>query len=99
MNFKTMPLIALTIITCILSLSASADYVIHARQLINGVAKQAKESISIIIANNKIKAVKLGYIDPQEGQQLVDLKYHIVISEPMNMLVIAKNIFKNITFL
>ena len=90
MKFKavtqTTLMIVLTIITGIFSLPAmAADYVIHAGRLIDGASKQAKESVSIIINDNKIETIALGFIDPQSGQTLVDLKDHTVMPGLMDM--------------
>lgn len=85
---KTSLFKVLFVFTSVISVPTSAtdtSYVIHAGRLIDGVSKQAKESVSIIIANNKIKAVQPGYIDPQDGQQLVDLTDHTVMPGLMDM--------------
>ena len=90
MNFKetmkTKLLIVLAISTGVFSLSISAaDYVIHAGRLIDGVSKEAQKSVSIIITDNTIQSVNLGYIDPQDGQKLVDLKNQTVMPGLMDM--------------
>ena len=86
MTMRTKRLVVLAMITGIFSLPVSAaDYVIHAGRLIDGLSKKVRESVSIVITDNKIESVSSGYIDPQDLQKLVDLKAHTVMPGLMDM--------------
>ena len=61
------------------------DYMIHAGYLIDGFSEERRASVSIVVSSSKITAVHSGYIDPQNGQQLVDLKDSTVMPGLMDM--------------
>ena len=52
----------------------AAEYIIHAGRLIDGVSDRAKESVSVVVLNNEITAIKSGYLLPNKRQQVIDLK-------------------------
>jgi len=66
------------------SIAGDVFQVIHAGQLIDSVAKKPLAQRSILIKNNKIEAVKSGYVTP-DGYQIIDLKKQTVMPGLMDM--------------
>lgn len=67
------------------ALNAHAATYIHAGTLIDGVSAKAKTEKTIIVENNKITAIKSGYITPNVGDRLVDAKDKTVMPGLMDM--------------
>ena len=83
---KSIPLAFFTAIAIILPSPVVAnEYVIHAGRLITGIDKDITKSVSITIVDDKITAVQSGYIDPQQGQRLLDLTDSTVMPGLMDM--------------
>ena len=57
----------------------SADTLIHAKRLIDGVSDKVMESVSILIIDNKIVSIQNGFVIPNKSQRLVNLKNHTVM--------------------
>ena len=53
--------------------------IIHAGTLIDGVSKKAMTEKSIIVEGNQITSIENGYTDPNDGDQVIDLKNHTVM--------------------
>jgi len=70
----------------LLSLPALAEtYLIHAGHLIDGVADKPQKAVTVTVIDNKIHRVEPGYINPQNGQQLLDLKHATLMPGLMDM--------------
>jgi imidazolonepropionase-like amidohydrolase len=74
-------LTAMIAAACALGLSSAAltkDVVIHAGRLIDGVSKQPKSQMSILIKDDRITAVQAGFVTP-EGAEVIDLSNATVL--------------------
>lgn len=67
------------------ALNAHAATYIHAGTLIDGISAKAKTEKTIIVEDNKITAIKSGYITPNVGDRLVDAKDKTVMPGLMDM--------------
>ncbi len=67
------------------ALNAHAATYIHAGTLIDGISAKAKTEKTIIVEDNKIIAIKSGYITPNAGDRLVDAKDKTVMPGLMDM--------------
>ena len=81
------PLITLTIASALISssFSAAADTLIHAGKGFTGTSKTLQENMTIVVENNKIKAVKKGFAEALEGDTVIDLKTSTVMPGLMDM--------------
>lgn len=74
----------LGLITCaVFSHSAHSD-IIYAGTLIDGSGKAPRDTVSIVIEGNSIKAIKSGFIDPA-GDKVIDLRDYTVLPGLMDM--------------
>ncbi|TQV72890.1 amidohydrolase family protein [Aliikangiella marina] len=64
---------------------AATDYLIHAGRVLDVKQLEVNKSQSIRIKDNKIVAVLDGYVQPKEGEQVVDLKSKTVMPGLMDM--------------
>lgn len=67
------------------AIAMASETLIYAGRLIDGLSKHPKDSVSITVAGNTIKAIHSGYIDAQPGQQVLDLKDSTVMPGLMDM--------------
>ncbi|CAI4157068.1 Amidohydrolase [Alteromonas macleodii] len=81
------PLITLAIASALLSspFSTVADTLIHAGKVFTGTSNSLQENVTIVIEDNKIKAVKKGFAEAQEGDTVIDLKASTVMPGLMDM--------------
>ncbi len=54
------------------SVGVAKDIVIHAGRLIDGVSKQPRSKVSIVISKDRITAVQDGFVTP-DGAEVIDL--------------------------
>jgi len=64
------PLITLAVASALLSspFSTVADTLIHAGKVFTGTSNSLQENVTIVVEDNKIKAVKKGFAEAQEGE-------------------------------
>lgn len=81
------PLITLAVASALLSSPSStvADTLIHAGKVFTGTSKNLQENVTIVVEDNKIKAVKKGFAEPQEGDTVIDLRSSTVMPGLMDM--------------
>jgi imidazolonepropionase-like amidohydrolase len=81
------PLITLAIASALLSspFSTVADTLIHAGKVFTGTSNSLQENVTIVVEDNKIKAVKKGFAEAQEGDTVIDLKASTVMPGLMDM--------------
>ena len=81
------PLITLAIASALLSspFSTEADTLIHAGKVFTGTSKNLQENVTIVVEDNKIKAVKKGFAEAQEGDTVIDLRSSTVMPGLMDM--------------
>ncbi|MBT3133786.1 amidohydrolase family protein [Alteromonas sp. ALT199] len=81
------PLITLAITSALISspLSAVADTLIHAGKVFTGTSKSLQEKMTIVVEDNKIKGIKKGFIEAQEGDTVIDLTSSTVMPGLMDM--------------
>ncbi|MEM7265154.1 MAG: amidohydrolase family protein [Pseudomonadota bacterium] len=81
------PLITLAIASALLSspFSTVADTLIHAGKVFTGTSNSLQENMTIVVEDNKIKAVKKGFAEAQEGDTVIDLKTSTVMPGLMDM--------------
>jgi len=81
------PLITLAIASALLSspFSIVADTLIHAGKVFTGTSNSLQENVTIVVEDNKIKAVKKGFAKAQEGDTVIDLKTSTVMPGLMDM--------------
>ena len=81
------PLITLAVASALLSSSFStvADTLIHAGKVFTGTSNSLQENVTIVVDDNKIKSVKKGFAEAQEGDTVIDLKTSTVMPGLMDM--------------
>ena len=81
------PLITLAVASALLSspFSTIADTLIHAGKVFTGTSNSLQENVTIVVEDNKIKAVKKGFAEAQEGDTVIDLKTSTVMPGLMDM--------------
>ena len=81
------PLITLAVASTLLSspFSTVADTLIHAGKVFTGTSNSLQENVTIVVEDNKIKAVKKGFAEAQEGDTVIDLKTSTVMPGLMDM--------------
>ena len=81
------PLITLAVASALLSspFSTVADTLIHAGKVFTGTSNSLQENVTIVVEDNKIKAVKKGFAEAQEGDTVIDLKASTVMPGLMDM--------------
>ena len=81
------PLITLAVASTLLSspFSTVADTLIHAGKVFTGTSKNLQENVTIVVEDNKIKAVKKGFAEAQEGDTVIDLRSSTVMPGLMDM--------------
>ncbi|USI28713.1 amidohydrolase family protein [Alteromonas macleodii] len=81
------PLITLAVASALLSspFSTVADTLIHAGKVFTGTSNFLQENVTIVVEDNKIKAVKKGFAEAQEGDTVIDLRSSTVMPGLMDM--------------
>ena len=81
------PLITLAVASALLSspFSTVADTLIHAGKVFTGTSNSLQENVTIVVEDNKIKAVKKGFAEAQEGDTVIDLRTSTVMPGLMDM--------------
>ncbi|MEE3057938.1 MAG: amidohydrolase family protein [Pseudomonadota bacterium] len=81
------PLITLAVASALLSspFSTVADTLIHAGKVFTGTSNSLQENVTIVVEDNKIKAVKKGFAEVQEGDTVIDLRSSTVMPGLMDM--------------
>ena len=81
------PLITLAVASALLAspFSTVADTLIHAGKVFTGTSNSLQENVTIVVEDNKIKAVKKGFAEAQEGDTVIDLKTSTVMPGLMDM--------------
>src|SRR5262245_50987248 len=75
-----------TALVCFLLIApASAATIIHAGRLIDGKSEQPRTEVSLVIDGGKIVKVAAGYVPPQQGDKIIDLKDCTVLPGLMDM--------------
>ncbi|NVK24262.1 MAG: amidohydrolase family protein [Gammaproteobacteria bacterium] len=82
---KSYTKLAVALFTATTSFSAFSDIYIHAGQVIDGLSARAQKEKTIIIADNKIKAIKSGYLQGSAGDTIIDAKNKTVMPGLMDM--------------
>ncbi len=78
-------LISLTASCVLLSSSLNAATLIHAGSAFTGTSDRLQKNVTLIIEENKIKAVKTGFVAGEKGDTVVDLKNATVMPGLMDM--------------
>ncbi len=82
-----MRLRAITLVAGLLqsSLALSAQYLLQAGHMIDVVDGKVLQEVTITVEGNRITAVQAGYINPSDGQVMVDLRDSTVMPGLMDM--------------
>ena len=64
---------------------AAADTLIHAGTLIDGVADDVQNQVTLRIHEGMVKGIEDGFIQPAAGDQVIDLSQHTVMPGLMDM--------------
>ena len=65
--------------------AADAATIIHAGRLIDGRSDEPRLKVSIVVADGKIARIADGYLEPEAGDKVFDLKEHTVMPGLMDM--------------
>jgi imidazolonepropionase-like amidohydrolase len=58
---------------------AVARTIVHAKTLIDGVRDKPSQKVSVIVEDDRIVDIRDGYLDPESGDELIDLTNHTVM--------------------
>jgi imidazolonepropionase-like amidohydrolase len=64
---------------------AHARTLVHAGRLVDGVARTARETVTVVVDNGRIAAVEPGFTAPPAGDEVIDLRDHTVLPGLMDM--------------
>ena len=76
---------AIGAIVAMLAQAVDASTLIHAGRLIDGVAKNTRSTMTIVIDGERITAVEDGFVQPDDGDTLIDLSTQTVLPGLMDM--------------
>ena len=62
----------------VMPMAVAGEVVVHAGRLIDGVSRQPRERVSVIIRDDRILAVREGFVSP-DGAQIIDLSTATVL--------------------
>jgi imidazolonepropionase-like amidohydrolase len=79
------PFLSLMLIALFGAPAADAATIIHAGRLIDGRSDEPREQVSIVVADGKIARIAEGYLEPEAGDKVFDLKEHTVMPGLMDM--------------
>lgn len=82
---KTFLALAVSAAAATLSLSVQAATLIHAGNAFTGTSDKLKSKVTIVVEGNKIEAIKNGYMQPSDGDTVIDLKDATVMPGLMDM--------------
>lgn len=74
----------IVLLLAVISVSAQRT-ILHCGSLIDGKSERSQSKMSIIIEGEKIRGVQKGYISPQSGDKVIDLKDKTVLPGFMDM--------------
>jgi len=72
-------LLAATLLVSTAGSAIAATTVVHAGRLIDGSGGAPRDKVSIIVDDDRIRAVEPGFVDPRAGETLVDLSGETVL--------------------
>ena len=72
-------LLAASLLLAPLTSFAAGRTLVHAGQLIDGVAEKARREVTVVVAGERIVEVAAGYLTPAAGDEVVDLRGHTVL--------------------
>lgn len=73
-------LLAATLLTAVAGAPALAGtLIVHAGRLIDGSGGAPRSQVSIIVENDRIKAIQPGFVQPRTGEEVVDLSQKTVL--------------------
>jgi len=70
---------------CLLVTAGHAATIIHAGRLIDGRSDQPRAEMSIVVEDGRIALVTSGYLQPEEGDKVIDLREYTVLPGLMDM--------------
>jgi len=79
------PFLSLMLVALFGAPAADAATIIHAGRLIDGRSDEPREKVSIVVADGKITRIAEGYLEPEAGDKVFDLKEHTVMPGLMDM--------------
>jgi imidazolonepropionase-like amidohydrolase len=72
-------LFLMILLVCATSYATAQTKYLHCGKLINGVSETVKTEMTIVIEGNKIVKVEKGYLEPENGEEVIDLKSKTVL--------------------
>lgn len=82
---KTLCALAMAVSVATLTLTVQAATLIHAKDVFTGTSDSLISNVTIVVEGNKIKAVENGFIAPNDGDTVIDLKDATVMPGFMDM--------------
>jgi imidazolonepropionase-like amidohydrolase len=80
-----MRILILTLVLCLSATFAQARTLVHAGRLIDGVNKNVREDVTVVIEDDRIVGVEGGFVNPAPGDEVIDLSRHTVMPGFMDM--------------
>jgi imidazolonepropionase-like amidohydrolase len=68
-----------------MALQGSAGTIIHAGRLIDGRSEEVRTEMSIVIEDGRVTRIADGYLEPSEGDRIIELRRHTVMPGLMDM--------------
>ncbi len=64
---------------------ASSDTIVHAGQLIDGIADRARSDVTLVISDGQLRDVREGFVEPAQQDIYIDLREYTVLPGLMDM--------------
>ncbi|MBT8142577.1 MAG: amidohydrolase family protein, partial [Gammaproteobacteria bacterium] len=68
-----------------LGMTLEAATLIHAGRMLDMKSNKIQKNVSIVVAGNRIESIEEGFIEPEQGDVVIDLKEHTVLPGLMDM--------------
>lgn len=82
---KTLVTLGVVAVSTALALTAQAATLIHAKDVFTGTSDTLRSTVTIVVEGNKIKAIENGFLQPSDGDTVIDLKDATVMPGLMDM--------------
>jgi len=82
---KTLTTLAVSLSLATISTISQADTLIYAGNAFTSTSNELLSDVTIVVDDNKIEAIKEGFVKAEEGDTVIDLKHATVMPGLMDM--------------
>jgi imidazolonepropionase-like amidohydrolase len=82
---RTRTFVLLPLLLLLITVPVSARTLVHAGRMIDGVSDAPREKVTIVVDEGKIADVVSGYVEPESGDEVIDLRSSTLMPGLMDM--------------